>query len=120
VTYKACQGDLIWLNFDPQKGHEQRGRRPALVVSNNDANSFLDPMAVVCPITSTVRRYPTRVKLDGTELTGFVMCEQMRSLDISVRNAEFVEKIPLCLMCEVADVLYSMFEITGSMTDISY
>jgi mRNA interferase MazF len=77
-------------------------------------------MAMVCPITSTDRGYPTRVKLNGTELTGFVMCEQMRSIDLSARNAEFAEKLPPDLMCEVADILYSMIEITGSLTDISH
>ena len=120
MIYKADQGDIIWLDFDPQTGHEQKGRRPALVVSNNEANSFLDPMAMVCPITSTDRGYPTRVRLDGTRLTGFVVCEQMRSVDLNARNAEFVEKIPLYLMWEVADILYSMIEMTGSLTDISY
>jgi len=114
VSYKATQGNLIWLDFDPQTGHEQGGRRPALVVSNNVANRITHPVAVVCPITSTERRYPTRVKLDGTKLTGFVMCEQMRALDLSARNAEFAEAIPADLMHEVADILYGIIEIVGT------
>jgi len=113
VRYKASQGDLVWLDFDPQTGHEQKGRRPALIISNNDANRFLNPMAMVCPVTSTDRDYPTRVKLNGTKLNGFVMCEQMRAVDLSARNAEFAEKLPSDLMREVADILYSMIEITG-------
>lgn len=112
MRYKAVQGDLIWLDFDPQTGHEQRGRRPALVVSNNDANNFLDPMAIVCPVTSTDRGYPTRVKLDDrTKLKGFIMCEQMRAFDLNARNAEFIEKFPCDFMREVADILYGMIEI---------
>jgi len=113
VRYKAAQGDLIWLDFDPQTGHEQKGRRPALIVSNNDANRFLNPMAMVCPVTSTDRGYPTRVKLNGTKLSGFIMCEQMRAVDLGARNAEFAEKLPSDLMHEVADILYGMIEITG-------
>jgi len=120
VRYKATQGDLIWLDLNPQAGHEQRGRRPALIVSNDDANCFLDPMAMVCPVTSADRGYPTRVKLDRTELSGFIMCEQMRSIDLSARNAEFAEKLPPDLMCEVVDILYGMIEIIGSITDIQY
>lgn len=114
MSYKASQGDLIWLDFDPQTGHEQRGRRPALIVSNNDANRFLDPMAMVCPVTSTDKGYPTRVKLDGrTKFSGSIMCEQMRAFDLRAGNAEFIEKLPYDLMHEVADILYGMIEITG-------
>ncbi|MCL2785836.1 MAG: type II toxin-antitoxin system PemK/MazF family toxin, partial [Methanomassiliicoccaceae archaeon] len=90
------------MDSDPQAGHEQKGRRPAPIVSNNDANRFLDPMAMVCPITSTDRRYPTRVKLSGTKISGFIMCEQMRAVDLSSRNAEFGEELPSDLMHEVA------------------
>ena len=113
IKYKAVQGDLIWLDFDPRTGHEQKERRPALVVSNNDAGRFLDPMTVVCPVTSTDRGYPTRVKLDGrTKLSGFVMCEQMRAIDLKARNAEFIEKLPSDLMHEVADIICGIIEIT--------
>jgi mRNA interferase MazF len=113
VRYKAVQGDLIWLDFDPQTGYEQRGRRPALIVSNNDANRFLDPMAIVCPVTSIDKRYPTRIKLDDrTKLNGFIMCEQMRAFDLIAGNAEFIEKLPSDLMHEVVDIVYSMIEIT--------
>ena len=112
ITYKAAQGDLIWLDF-PQTGHEQKGRRPALIVSNNDANRFLDPMAMVCPVASKEREYPTRVKLDNrTMLSGFVMCEQMRAFDLAARNAEYIEKLPSDLMIEVADIIYSIIETT--------
>jgi len=112
VRYKASQGDLIWLDFDPQTGHEQKGRRPALIVSNNDANRFLDPMAMVCPVTSKDRGYLTRVRLDDrTILRGFIMCEQMRAIDLMARNAEFIEKLPLDLIREAADIIYGIIEI---------
>jgi len=106
VRYKAAQGDLVWL------GHERKGRMPALIVSNNDANRFLDPMAMVCPITSTDRGYPTRVKLDDrTKLSGFVMCEQMRAIDLGARNAEFIEELPSDLLNEVIDIIFGIVEI---------
>jgi len=69
---------------------------------------------LVCPVTSTDRGYPTRVKLNGTKLSGFIMCEQMRAVDLSARNAEFAEKIPRDLMHEVADILYGLIEIVGT------
>jgi len=90
-----------------------RGRRPALIVSNNDANRFLDPMAMVCPVTSTDRGYPTRVGSDDrTKLNGFIMCEQMRAFDLSARNAEFAERLPSDIMHEVTNIIYGIIEIT--------
>jgi mRNA interferase MazF len=91
--YTPTQGDIIWMNFDPQLGHEQMGRRPALVVSGAAFNKFTKTLAVVCPITSTKRGVPTHVPLDsGAKTAGVVMCEQVKSLDLSVRNVEFIEK----------------------------
>lgn len=104
------QGDIIYLDFDPQTGHEQRGRRPAFVVSNNLFNKFTKA-AIVCPITNTDRNIPIQVKLDNrTKTTGVVMCEQVKALDINQRNAEFVEKAPLDIIAEVVDLVYSFIE----------
>ena len=111
MEYKPMQGDIIFLNFDPQIGHEQRGRRPALVVSNNTFNSFTS-IAVVCPITNTNRQIPIHVSLDNrTKTTGVVMCDQVKSLDINMRNAEFVEKISEDILEEVIDILVGFVEI---------
>ena len=111
MQYKPRQGDIIFLDFDPQVGHEQRGRRPALVVSNNTFNSFTS-IAVVCPITNTNREIPIHVSLDNRcKTTGVVMCDQVKSLDINMRNAEFVEKVPDDILEEVTDIIVGFVEV---------
>lgn len=89
--YIPEQGDIVYLDFNPQSGHEQKGKRPALVVSNEVFNSHLG-LAFACPITSTDRGYPFHIKLKDLKTTGFVMCEQMKSLDYNARKISFVEK----------------------------
>lgn len=111
MAYAPEQGDIISLEFDPQAGHEQKGRRPALVVSNNTFNSFTK-IAIVCPITNTNRGFPLNVPLDGrTKTTGVIMCEQAKSLDISARNAVFKEKVPSEIIEEVIDMLIGFVEL---------
>ena len=104
------QGDIIYLDFDPQAGHEQKGRRPAFVVSNGTFNHFTKS-AIVCPITNTNRNIPIQVKLDHrTKTTGVIMCEQVKALDILKRNAEFVETAPDDIVNEVVDIVLSFIE----------
>lgn len=82
------------MDFTPQAGHEQTGRRPALVVSGNAFHRYT-AMAIVCPITNTVRDFPLHVPLDGrTKTTGNILCEQLKSLDYTARNAAFRERCP--------------------------
>jgi mRNA interferase MazF len=110
MPYIPQQGDIIYLDFDPQAGHEQRGRRPALVVSNYTYNK-ITRMALVCPITNTDRAFPLHVCLKNrTQITGFIMCEQVKSLDIAMRNASFQEKAPEDIVQEVFDILYGVIE----------
>jgi mRNA interferase MazF len=105
------QGCIIWLDFDPQIGHEQKGRRPALVVSNEVFNNFSN-LAIVCPITNTIKNYPFHIKLDErTKTTGVILCEQARTLDIKARNYEFIELIPDDILVEAADIITGFFEI---------
>ena len=89
--YKPKQGDIVYLDFNPQSGHEQKGKRPALIVSNEVFNKHLG-LAFACPITNSDRGYPFHIKLNNQKTTGFVMCEQIKSLDYSARNISFVEK----------------------------
>jgi mRNA interferase MazF len=99
------QGSLIWLDFDPQVGHEQKGRRPALVISNETFNNF-SKMAIVCPITNTNKDHPFHVKLDGrTKITGVILSDQVKTVDISARNYEFIEKVPDDILLEVIDII---------------
>lgn len=110
MAYIPEQGDIIYLEFDPQAGHEQKGKRPALVVSNNTYNRFTN-MAMVCPITNTDRDFPLHVELDErTRTTGVVMCEQVKALDVKARKATFSEKAPFDIIEEVVDILIGFVE----------
>ena len=105
------QGFLIWLDFDPQTGHEQKGRRPALVVSNETFNNFSN-LAIVCPITNNDKDHPFHVKLDGrTKTTGVILSDQVRTLDINARNYEFIERIPDDILLEVIDIINGFIEL---------
>jgi mRNA interferase MazF len=105
ALYVPRQGDLVSLNFDPQSGHEQKGRRPALVISK-DAFNKATGMAVCCPITNTDRRVPFHVPIAGrTSLTGYVMCEQVKSLDFKSRQMKFIEGAPAEVLEDVLAIL---------------
>lgn len=88
------RGDLVWLDFDPQAGREQAGRRPAIVLSDADFND-LTGFAVVCPITNQVKNYAFEVPLpEGLPFTGVVLTDQMKSLDVKKRKIKVVGSIP--------------------------
>lgn len=99
------QGDLVALDFDLQAGHEQKGRRPALVVSKEAFNKGTG-MAICCPITNTDRRMPFHVPIAGrTSLTGFVMCEQVKSLDFRSRGMKLIEQAPRDVLEDVLSII---------------
>src|SRR2546423_15417965 len=91
-AYVPEKGDFITLSFDPQSGHEQKGRRPALVISNFLFNRATG-LAIVCPITNTNRNIPFHLPVPSSSaLTGFVMADQVKPVDYKARKAKFVEK----------------------------
>ncbi len=91
--------------FNPQAGHEQAGRRPALVLSPKAYNARVG-LAILCPITSKVKGYPFEVKIpDGTAVSGVVLSDQVKSLDWRVRRAEFVCRLPKVTVEEVLEKL---------------
>ena len=91
--YIPEQGDIVYLNLEPTKGHEQSGIRPAVVISNNVFNKNTK-MAIVCPITSNDKEFPTHYKLeDTTKIHGSVLCEHIRSIDYEYRKLKFIEKL---------------------------
>lgn len=91
--YIPKQGDIVFLDFNPTKGHEQKGIRPAVIVSNNVFNENTK-MAMVCPITSNEKEFPTHYNLEDTKkVHGSVLCEHIRSIDYEIRNLKFVEKL---------------------------
>jgi mRNA interferase MazF len=99
------KGELITLSFDPQSGHEQRGRRPALVVSNDLFNKHTG-WCIACPITNTRRGYPFHVAIpDGAAATGFIMVEQVKSIDFRARKAKPLGKAPNAVIDEVLSIL---------------
>lgn len=91
--YFPDQGDIVYLDFDPRAGREQKGRRPALIISKKPFNEKTG-LVFVSPITNTQRPYPTHVALpSGRKVKGFIMAEQMKSLDYRTRKIDFVEKV---------------------------
>ena len=90
--YVPKQGDIVYLDFAPTKGHEQKGYRPAVVISNNAFN-INTKMVILCPITSNEKEFPTHYLLNGSKkVKGSVLCEHIRSIDYEIRNLKFVEK----------------------------
>ena len=94
AAYVPDRGDIVWLRFDPQAGHEQAGRRPALVMSPKTYNRKVR-LALFCPITSRIKGYPFEVVLPvNLEAKGAVLCDQIKSLDWRVRKAAFLCAAP--------------------------
>lgn len=88
-TYYPERGDLIWINFDPQAGHEQMGTRPALVLSPSAYNKKVG-LAIICPITSQIKGYSFEVPIPAPcRITGAILADHVKSLDWKVRNARF-------------------------------
>ncbi|MCA1793681.1 MAG: type II toxin-antitoxin system PemK/MazF family toxin [Desulfotignum sp.] len=105
AAYVAHQGDIIAITFDPQSGHEQKGRRPAFVVSKSLFNKSTG-LAIVCPITNTDRNFPFHIPITGkSKLTGFIMVEQVKSVDFHSRRAKRIEHSTEELLSEVLSIL---------------
>jgi mRNA interferase MazF len=104
-NYIPKKGDLIIITFDPQSGHEQKGRRPALVVSNSVFNQHTG-FAIVCPITNTYRDSPFHVAIANSKaLTGYVMVEQVKSIDYQSRKIKWIEAASNDVLAEVLSIL---------------
>lgn len=103
--YVPKKGDFVAVTFDPQSGHEQKGRRPALIVSNNLFNKHTG-LAIVCPLTNTDRGFPFHVPVvKDPKVTGFVMVEQVKSIDFRVRRAKRIGRATDELLEEVLSIL---------------
>jgi len=90
--YTPERGDVVWLNFDPQSGHEQKGKRPAVVISPKEYNEKVG-LGLFCPITSKVKNYPFEVKIQNEKIEGVILSDQIKSLDWKSRKIEFISKI---------------------------
>jgi mRNA interferase MazF len=105
AAYIPKQGDIIAITFDPQSGHEQKGRRPAYVVSKYLFNKNTG-LAIVCPITNTDRGFPFHVPIPkDSKLTGFIMVEQVKSVDFYARRAKRIQQGNEGLLSDVLSIL---------------
>lgn len=101
------QGTIIKINLNPQKGHEQAGYRPAVVISNAIFNEKTK-LSIVCPITNNNKYFPLHIPLDErTKTTGVILCEHIKSLDLNYRTFQIVEKLPQDILQKVIDVIYA-------------
>lgn len=92
--YIPDRGDIVWISFNPQAGHEQSGRRPALVLSPLAYNKKVG-LAIFCPITSKIKGYPFEVVIpEGLKASGAIISDQVKSLDWKAREAELVDRLP--------------------------
>ena len=108
-AYVPDRGDIVWLDFNPQSGHEQMGRRPALVLSYKRYNEKVGS-GIFCPITSKEKGYPFEVKTMGKKIYGCVLSDQIKNLDWRVRNIEFIEKIKDAVLDEVVEKVKVIIE----------
>jgi mRNA interferase MazF len=105
AAYIPQKGDFVALTFDPQSGHEQRGRRPALVVSNDLFNRHTG-LCIACPITTTRRDYPFHVSIpEGQKVAGVIMVEQIKSIDFRSRDVNRIGSAPEPVLEEVLSIL---------------
>lgn len=108
--YVPGRGDIVWLSFMPRVGHEQAGRRPALVVSPRAYNDKTS-LALFCPITSKVKGYPFEVALPAKgSITGVILSDQIKSLDWRARRARFATQAPEKVVREVLDKVAVLLE----------
>jgi len=104
------RGDFVWLQFNPQAGHEQAGRRPALVLSPASYNRKVG-LALVCPVTSAVKGYPFEVIVpDGFKIRGAILSDQVRNIDWKVRQARLISRAPDLLLNKVLARIYAILE----------
>jgi mRNA interferase MazF len=101
APYCPEKGDIVWLDFNPQTGHEQAGRRPALALSPSVYNSR-SGLALFCPITGQIKQYPFEVELpEGLPVTGVVLSDHVKSLDWRARRSDYICTLPVSELNQV-------------------
>ena len=109
MRYIPSRGDLVWLNFSPQRGHEQRGQRPALVISPRSYNQKTS-LALCCPISSHKKSYPFEVQIFSKKIDGVVLADHLKSLDWKARKVKFIEKARPRVIKECIEKILVLFE----------
>ena len=110
VTRVPLQGDIIKINLNPKKGHEQAGYRPYLCLSNKIVSDYAN-VAIFAPISNTKRKYPLYIPLQKTRTTGSVLLDQLVTIDYNARNFNFVESIPSALLKQILSITVMVFQL---------
>lgn len=103
-------GDIIWIDFNPQSGHEQAGKRPALVISPRIYNQK-SSLILCCPITSKVKGHSTEVRVKTRSIDGAVLCGHVKSLDWRARRASFIEQAPPLVVDQTKSIIATLLQI---------
>lgn len=107
-TYIPQCGDVVWITLNPQAGHKQTGRRPAVVLSPQNYNGKIG-LAILCPITKQIKGYPFEVLIpEGLPVAGAILSDQVKSLDWSARDAELICTLPTETISEVLEKLATL------------
>lgn len=110
MSYMPQRGDIVWLSFDPQAGHEQAGRCPAFVLSPESYNRKTG-LFLACPITSRAKGYPFEIVLpDGLAVSGVILADQIKSLDWKVRRAAFASTTDDNVLNEVVSLVLPLID----------
>lgn len=101
MSYTPSRGDIVWINFNPQVGREQAGRRPVVVLSAKAYNEKVG-LLLACPITGQVKGYPFEVAIpSGLTIKGVILSDQIKSLDWRGRQIEFIDRLPPSIIHQV-------------------
>ena len=106
-NYIPERGDIVWLDFNPQSGHEQKGKRPAVVLSPKEYNEKTG-LGLFCPITSKVKDYPFEVKIANKKIAGVVLSDQIKSLDWKTRKIEFITTETVETLKDITDKISAL------------
>ncbi len=110
MTYIPSRGDVVWITLSPQSGHEQSGRRPAVVVSPSAYNGKVG-LALLCPVTGQRKGYPFEVAIpEGMEVAGVVLADQVKSLDWRARKTERICKLPPETIMEILQKISTLLD----------
>ncbi len=109
ARYTPDKGDIVWLNFSPQEGHEQAGNRPALILSPESYNRS-SKLMIACPITTKVKEYPFEVRIKTNKINGVILADQIKSLDWNARKVEFADRAPYEVVEKTKELIQSLLE----------
>lgn len=107
MSYVPDRGDIVWLNFTPQAGHEQRGTRPAIIISPKIYNKKTN-LALCCPITSNIKGYPFEVMVKGKKIDGVILADHLKNLDWKARDIKFIEKASSLILTECIEKISTL------------